>query len=388
MKRNTRRAISLLVFVFCLPVLPCFTAAAQDTTTPSAKEIASKTFTLKGDSLWTDTGITLEPGQRISVTTEGTLQYADAKQANGPDGLPRNFKDLIRILPFNDAGRGALIGRIGDADIAQPFLLGAHKDVLSPISGKLAIGINQSSNDTGEGSYSVKLQVFASAGKTPEVARQVKSIPGIDEALFSKIPRRVGDKEGNPGDMVNFLILGDEDQMKKVFSNAGWVHVDADVKATILAGALASLQKESYLTMPMSQLYLFDRPQDYGWAHAEPIKVVASRNHLRVWKAPFTVNGEMVWVGAATHDIGFERDQRNNSVTHKIDPDIDLERDFVEKTLASTGLVFEYTYFLPKNPLQEAKTATGGTFHSNGQVLVLQLATEAKATSTASTLHK
>ena len=118
MKRNTCLAISLSVFVMCLPVLPCFTAAAQDTATPSAKEIASKTFTLKGDSLWTDTGITLEPGQRISVTAEGTMQYADAKQTNGPDGLPRNFKDLIRILPFNDAGRGALIGRIGDTDIA------------------------------------------------------------------------------------------------------------------------------------------------------------------------------------------------------------------------------------------------------------------------------
>lgn len=390
MKRITRRAyfrFSPLFFVLCLPMFSS-SAAAQDAATPPAKEIASKTFTLKGDSLWTDTGITLEPGQRISVSADGTLQYADAKQNNGPDGLTRNFKDLIRILPFNDAGRGALIGRIGDADIAQPFLLGAHKDVISPISGKLAIGINQSSNDSGQGSYTVKLQVFASDGNAAAVARQVKSIPGIDDALFSKIPRRVGDKEGNPGDMVNFLILGDEDQMKKVFTTAGWVHVDADVKAAILAGALASLQKESYLTMPMSQLYLFDRPQDYGWAHAEPIKVVASRNHLRVWKAPFTVNGQMAWVGAATHDIGFERDQRNNSVTHKIDPDIDLERDFVEKTLASTGLVFEYTYFLPKNPMQQAKTATGGSFHSNGQVLVLQLATEAKATSTASTLNK
>jgi hypothetical protein len=354
---------------------------SQGTAAPPAKEITTKTFTLKGDSVWTDTGITLEPGQRFSVTADGTLRYADAKQDNGPDGLSRNFKDLIRILPFNDAGRGALIGRIGDADVSQPFLLGTHKDVVSPISGKLDIGINQSGNDTGDGSYTVKLQVFAYDGKPPEVARQVKSIPGIDNALFSKIPRRVADKEGNPGDMVNFLILGDEDQMKKVFTTAGWVHVDADVKAAILAGALASLQKESYLTMPMSQLYLFDRPQDYGWAHAEPIKVVASRNHLRVWKAPFNVSGQTLWVGAATHDIGFERDQRNNSVTHKIDPDIDLERDYVAKTLASTGLVSELTYFLPQKPLQEAKTATGGSFRSNGQVLVLQLANYGKATS-------
>lgn len=357
---------------------------SQGTAAPPAKELATKTFTLKGDSSWTDTGITLQPGQRFTVTAEGTLRYADAKQDANPDGLTRNFKDLIRILPFNDAGRGALIGRIGDADVAQPFLLGAHKDVVSPISGKLAIGINQTNSDAGDGSYTVKLQVFAYDGKPQEVARQVKSIPGIDNALFSKIPRRVADKEGNPGDMVNFLILGAEDQMKKVFTTAGWVHVDADVKAAILAGALASLEKESYVTMPMSQLYLFDRPQDYGWAHAEPIKVVASRNHLRVWKAPFNVNGQTVWVGAATHDIGFERDQRNNSVTHKIDPDIDLERDYVAKTLSSTGLVSELTYFLPQKPLQEAKTATGGGFHSNGQVLVLQLANYGKVTSTAS----
>jgi len=80
-----------------------------------------------------------------------------------------------------------------------------------------------------------------------------------------------------------------------------------------------------------------------------------------------------VWVGAATHDIGFERDQRNNGVTHKIDPNIDAERDYVEKTLSSTGLVAQVTHFLPQNPMQEAKTATGGSFHSNGQILILKL---------------
>src|SRR5262249_13020868 len=97
-----------------------------------------------------------------------------------------------------------------------------------------------------------------------------------------------------------------------------------------------------------------------------------------IWKAPFTVNGTLLWVGAATHDIGFERDQRNNGVTHKIDPDIDLERDYVQKTLSSTGLVVEVSHFLPDNPMKEAKTATGGSFHSSGQVLVLRLADSGK----------
>jgi hypothetical protein len=379
-----------LVFVFPVPFLSFPTqlaAQAQSAPTPTTKEIVSKSFTLEGGKVWTDTGITLEPGQRVSFTAAGKLRYSDAKTDNGPEGLTRNFKDLIRILPNNDAGRGAVIGRIGDADYAQPFIIGANKEVTSPVSGKLSIGINQSNSDTGDGSYTVKVTVYAADANTKfEVTRQVTSMPGIDNALFAKIPRRIGDKDGNPGDMVNLLILGTEDEMKKTFTTAGWVKVDADVKETILAGALASLSKESYLTMPMSPLYLFGRPQDYGWAHAEPITVVASRNHLRVWKAPFTVDGQTLWIGAATHDVGFEKDQRNNGLTHKIDPDIDLERDYVEKTLTGTGLVSDVTHFLPKNPLQEAKTATGGSFHSNGQVLVMKLVSSGTgASSTAST---
>jgi len=347
---------------------------AAPTQAPPGKKRLSQEVQLTGEESWIDTGIDIQAGEHALITASGKLRYADAKEDNGPDGLPRSFKDLLRILPFNEAGRGALIGRIGDKDTAQPFVIGSRRDVLAPVSGRLSVGINQTTDDTGDGTYAVQVEVYTPEGGSARVvARQVNSIPGIDNHLFSKIPRRVGDKEGNAGDMVNFLIIGSDDAMQRVFTNAGWVKVDADVKGTVLHGILGSLSKESYLTMPMSELYLFGRAQDYGWAHAEPISVVRSRNHLRIWKAPFQVSGETLWVGAATHDIGFERDQRNNGITHKIDPDIDLERDYLEKTLSSTGLVTDITHFVPDNPMKEAKTATGGTFHSNGQVLILKL---------------
>jgi hypothetical protein len=360
-------------------------SAAPAAVQAKAKKRLSKDFTLKSDSIWTDTGIDLKPGEKIVVTASGTLRYSDAKSDNGPDGLARGFKDLLRILPFNDSGRGSLIARIGDAETAQPFLIGASKDTVSIVVGRLSLGINQGKNDSAEGSYTVHVDVYSSDSSstgTLIIAKSVTAIPGIDNSLFAKIPRRIGDKLGNPGDMVNFLILGSEDAIQKVFATAGWVKVDSDVKDAVFHGLLDSLSKESYLSMPMSQLYLFGRPQDYGWAHAEPINVVKTRNHLRIWKAPFTVNGETLWVGAATHDIGFERDQRNNGLTHKIDPDIDLERDYVEKTLSSTGLIAELSHFLPDDPMQEAKTATGGSFHSNGQVLILKLAATSKDIST------
>jgi hypothetical protein len=361
------------------PPAPYFAArplvqASMAASTPSGKLRTSQEVQLSGDSSWVDTGITVQPGEHVVVKATGSLRYADQQTDTTPAGIARGFKDLLRNLPFNEAGRGAVIGRIGDKDTSQPFLIGAKRDLVSPLSGHLSIGINQLSNDTGDGTYSVRIEIYAAdAGTVLYTAKAVPSIRGVDEDLFSKIPRRISDKAGDPGDMVNFLIIGSQAAMEKVFTTAGWVKVDANVKETVLNGFLASMSKESYLTMPMSPLYLFDRQQDYGWAHAEPISVVASRNHLRLWKAGFDVNGRTLWVGAATHDVGFEKDQRNNGLTHKIDPNIDLERDYVEKTLTSTGLVAEVTHVLPQNPMQEAKTATGGSFHSNGQVLVLKL---------------
>jgi len=132
---------------------------------------------------------------------------------------------------------------------------------------------------------------------------------GIDTSLFSKIPRRISDKAAirRHGE---FLIIAMKARCR-VFTTAGWVKVDADVKDTFLHGLLESISKESYLTMPMSPAVSIWPQQDYGWHTAEPIQVVASRNPLARVEAPFQVNGQVVWVGAAL-TISALKDQRNN----------------------------------------------------------------------------
>src|SRR5713226_4977012 len=217
--------------------------------TPQGKKRLSQELQLTGEESWIDTGIDIQAGEHVLITATGKLRYSDAKEDNGPDGIPRGFKDLLRVLPFNEAGRGALIGRIGDQDTAQPFLIGPRRDVLAPVSGRLSVAINQTNDDTGDGTYSIRIEVYApESGAARVVARQVSSLPGIDNKLFSKIPRRIGDKQGNPGDMVNFLILGSEPAMQRVFTTAGWVKVDPDVSGAVVRGVLDSLSKESYLT--------------------------------------------------------------------------------------------------------------------------------------------
>jgi hypothetical protein len=337
---------------------------------------------------WVDTNIELRGSAKLRFTATGQVTYPAGDQSSyeakahtvgtfGPDGLARGFADLLHAYAVGNAGHGALIGRIGSAEYAQAFAIGASKEFDVPVTGRLFLGLNQSEKDaaTAQGSFEVTVDVLeegtgdASATGGPADTR----IAGITLDLLAKIPRRVSDPAKNPGDMVNVLIVGTQDELEQVFSTAGWVLVDKTVRATAMNAIMESLEKKDYLTMPMSILYLFDRPQDYGFAHAEPVRVAMSRNHLRVWKSPYEVEGRPLWCVAATHDIGFERDQRNNGITHKIDPSIDGEREYVNGTLSGTGLVAQREHISPADPITTAKTATGGEFHSDGRILVLVL---------------
>jgi hypothetical protein len=413
--------------IACVLVLAAC-AAAQ--TQPSAVPSKTHEVDVPGSASWTDTGLDLAAGQSVTITATGTLQFMDGG-APGPQGAARSWKDLLRSMPVNSAGRGALIGRIGSDDAAQPFLVGAELKLAVRAPGRLFLGINGPSGDSAQGSFHAKIEIWgppageagsntpssapvssgptskATAATSPDsnlattssnggptakspgteaaaggpagstgTASDAASAVSLPKDLFSHIPRRVADKDGNPGDMVNFLLIGSEEQVKAAFKAAGWVQVDRDKTDAVLEALLASLSKQAYLTMPMSQLYLFGRPQDYGFAHAEPIQVVMTRHHLRVWKSTLTSGGQPIWVGAATHDMGFERDQRNGNVTHHIDPNVDDERSFVERSLVESGYVTQHTHVLPPNPIQDAKTATGGGFHSNGEILVLWLSNQ------------
>ena len=125
--------------------------------------------------------------------------------------------------------------------------------------------------------------------------------------------------------------------------------------------------------MPMSPLYLFGRVQDFGYEQAEPYAMVASRHHFRIWKSTLTYKGTPVWAGAGTHDIGFEKDQRNGKVTHKIDPMVDGERDHIGESLQQAGKIRMMNYFKPSDAIQDARNATGGGYQSDGRVLVIML---------------
>jgi hypothetical protein len=384
---KTKTIVKFAALALCAGGLAWAGTAARAQAVP-AKSGNSPSYKIDvpATKVWVDTGIDVRGGARLQFTATGEITYpADPSYKGkletsgtfGPGGLPRGWADMLHQYAVRNAGHGALIGRIGAATYAQPFLVGDSTEYDVSVAGRLYLGINQSMADasTATGSFHVTIAILNQGAAEAKGAGGPADTPvaGITPELLSQIPRRVSDADGNPGDMVNVLIVGTQEQMLAAFAAAGWVQVDKSVAKTTLSAVLNSLEKKDYLTMPMSTLFLFNRPQDYGFAHAEPVKVAMARNHLRVWKSPYEVEGRPLWCVAATHDIGFERDQRNNGVTHKIDPAIDGEREYVNGTLSATGLVAQRNHVTPADPLTTAKTATGGEFHSDGRLVVLVL---------------
>ncbi len=250
------------------------------------------------------------------------------------------------------------------ASAAQVFMAGQFGTGASPTSSSAAPTSSNADSAT---------SATAAAPAAPALSVSTAALDSGLRKNIDELPRRVNDQFNNQGDMVNFVLVGSQQQVQSALEAASWRVADTDNREAVLKAALETYEKKDYLQMPMSQLYLFGRKQDFGYELAQAYSVVASRHHFRIWKAPTAWNGQTLWAGAGTHDIGFEKDQRNGSMTHKIDPAVDGERDNIGQTLQQAGKVKSLSYYTPPDPVQGAKNATGGGYHSDGRILVIVL---------------
>jgi len=394
--------------------------AAQVTTT--AQTITVQVTTARA---WTDSGLDLQSGDvvEISVGVSSDLA-ASGLPACDPKGVTSGAKSAD--LPLSSAPAGALIARL-HAQGASPLLVGASSQFHITEPSHLMLGMNISGTAPCQGVLAVKVhvipagssaanisdaqqprsqvlksqlataaEVFMSGqfgtGKSESGASNATSAEGatssapatplkvsdapLDPQLrksIDSLPRRVNDQFQNQGDMVNFVIVGSQKDVQAALDAATWHVADTNNEKAVLNALMQTYDSKDYLAMPMSTLFLFGRKQDFGYEMAEPIAMVASRHHFRIWKAPFMWKGSEVWCGAGTHDIGFAKDKRNGSVTHKIDPAVDGERDNIGSSLQKANKAKTLTYYLPSNPVQEAKNATGDGYHSDGRLLVIFL---------------
>ena len=122
-------------------------------------------------------------------------------------------------------------------------------------------------------------------------------------AKLEALPCCTSNKESNrSGDPLNLVIVGNGADAIFPFIERGWrLDEPLDIHS-VLRTISAFMFGTEYTTSPVSPLYVFGRPQDIALQKAR--NNISLRNHLRVWRAPFTVEAQGVWVGQIGRDIG------------------------------------------------------------------------------------
>ena len=200
--------------------------------------------------------------------------------------------------------------------------------------------------------------------------------PGLPDAvgrMLQGAPQRASGKDGKPGDPLNLVLIGNISEIREVFKQAGWGEAERKTGKAVWDTIRAVAGEQGFGRAPVSDLYLFGHREDL--AFEKMLNTFLKRHHLRLWRtAATTPDGREIWLGAATHDTGL--DVHPGVVSHQIDPNLDAERAKLGADLRVTGLVAAEQLVTRANPLSQGLTATGGTWKTDGRLLVIDLATQ------------
>ncbi|KDA06118.1 membrane protein [Microbacterium sp. CH12i] len=138
--------------------------------------------------------------------------------------------------------------------------------------------------------------------------------------------------DGLLGDPVNLAVDGSAAQLDQVMTVAGWHRADEITAASTWRIITSTLTRRSYPTAPVSPLMLFGRRHDIAYQQ-EVAGNPKQRHHVRFWHCPpgwlLPGGAKVGWLGAGTYDTDVGISFFTLQVTHRIDQNTDVERDYV-----------------------------------------------------------
>ena len=228
-------------------------------------------------------------------------------------------------------------------------------------------------------SYAIEKVDFGSIYPPGKV--EAVDLTALREKL-AQLPCCTTDKAGNiKGDPLNIVVVGRGIDALFAFIERGWrLDEPFDLHSTYRT-IRAFLFGGEYLNAPVSPLYAFGRQQDVALQKARD--TVSQRNHLRLWLAPFTIDGLQVWVGQISRDIGIKLTTQSwYLTTHIISPDVDQDRFYLVQDLILSGAVsrFGFVRGVGVSSMPDPRVnLTGEPYLTDGLRLVLFLSEQQRA---------
>jgi hypothetical protein len=197
--------------------------------------------------------------------------------------------------------------------------------------------------------------------------------------------------DGFASDPLNIGIIGTRRHLIDTMEKAGWYQADPHTIVNMTRQILSITLGWSYPTGPMSGLYLFGRKQDIGFEIPTDAGG-SSRHHVRFWATTFEgkkklsarsihwhhrkahiLGDELLWVGAASLDIGIVPIKHNWQLTHMVDPDTNQERELIVSGLKAKKLVSKTETLKLGDPYRLVNRTWRGELHTDGFMKVIWL---------------
>jgi LssY C-terminus len=215
----------------------------------------------------------------------------------------------------------------------------------------------------------------------PSMLKQKEAWPGFPQLtldtdlnqIVTNAPLRTTATNKTPSDLTNLIFIGSKQRVTSAFTESHWIEADdLGVKAALKV-AQATMRNTGYNSAPVSTLLLNGQPPDLVFQKS--LNTFAKRHHIRIWKLKKTYKGQDVWVGAATHDIATENGRGYTKWTHRIDPHVDRERDWIQSDLLFSGIAIAYADIDRPHAPKRASNATGDEIVTDGKITVVDLGT-------------
>lgn len=197
--------------------------------------------------------------------------------------------------------------------------------------------------------------------------------------------------DGFASDPLNIGIIATRYDLVKAMQKAGWYVADKHSLKNLVRQGLSTVYGWTYNNAPVSNLYLFGRKQDI--AFEIPIEgAPGSRHHVRFWAttykkdSPIDIHAidwhhrrehvrddKLLWVGAASKDVGIGFIRHNLQITHMIDPDTNSEREKIVGQLKKAKLSKKVTSITLGKPYKVINRVLNGSLHTDGKMDIVSL---------------
>jgi hypothetical protein len=215
----------------------------------------------------------------------------------------------------------------------------------------------------------MNLAVTLPAGSIPSYAIHpaVPVSSSLTEQLTT-IPRETTRRSGKPADdIINVIFVGSRQDLADSFEEMGWSKAEQRSARSFSREYSAFASMSGYRTAPVSRLYYRGVLPDLVFQKS--LNTVTKRDHIRIWHYG-VIEGQDVWLGAATHDSGITFRASAFQFSHRIDGALDVERATVVNDLAFAGCSTPVAFI---NDTAEVPPSKDGFVTTDGRMAVISL---------------